>query len=292
MTFPDSVEHLIRSDEVLSPYTWLRIGGPARFFAEPTTRDELVELVGAATAGEIPVRILGGGSNLLVREAGFGGLVISIAAAEFSQISLEGNRLWAGGGARLSHVINRAVKHGLSGIEHLVGVPGTLGGAICGNAGTQGGDIGQTVRRLELLSRRGEVLSRSETQLHFSHRQSDIDELLVLGAELALEPDDARNLTKRMQGMWIIRKAQQPTAENRVLMPFIDPVGATAANLIDQVGLRGAHCGAASIDSRRPEFIVAHEGTTSDDVLRLVEKVREQVARQVGVDLQLAMKIW
>jgi UDP-N-acetylmuramate dehydrogenase len=291
-TFPEAVEHLIRSDEVLAPHTWLRIGGPARYFAEPTSREELVELVRAAAQAELPVRVLGGGSNLLVREAGFSGLVVSIAAAEFSQITVEGDRVRSGGGARLSHVINWAVAHGLAGIEHLVGIPGTLGGAICGNAGTQGGDIGQTVVRLELLSRSGEIYQREGSSLHFSHRQSDVEEMLILEAELALEANDARELTKRMQGQWIMRKAQQPMAESRVLMPFVDPVGATAGSLIDQVGLRGARSGAAAIDSRRPEFIVAHEGTTSDDVLRLVEKVREQVARQVGVDLQLAMKIW
>jgi UDP-N-acetylmuramate dehydrogenase len=292
MTFPASVEHLLRSDQGLAPHTWLRIGGPARYFAEPTTQHELIELVRGATAAELPIRVLGGGSNLLVRESGFGGLVISLSAADFSGISVHGEQLKAGGGARLSHVINRAVKEGLGGLEDLVGVPGSFGGAICGNASTQGGDIGQSVVRVEVLSRQGEVIVREGESLQFAHRQSGFDDLLMLSAELELQRGDPRELTKRMQSQWIVKKSQQPLGEARVALPFVDPDGASAASLIDQVGLRGARMGSVSLDIHQSAYLVAHEGATSDDVLRLVDTVREQVSKQLGVDLQLGLKIW
>lgn len=292
MSFPDDLQHLIRDDEPLGPLTWLGIGGPARYFAEPTDRDEMIHLVRSAASAEVPVRILGGGSNILVREAGFDGLVISLASAPLSQLHLDGSQLTAGAGARLSHAITRAVGGGLAGLEHLTGIPGTVGGALSGNASAGGGDIGSVVASVEVLDPDGTVRTVDQSQIEFSHRKSSLSGMILLSAQFRLEASDTTALTKRLQKLWIVRRSQRPTDEPRVAMPFVDPDGASVADLINQVGLSGIRQGHASLDPQNSCFLIAHSGATSDDCLQLIERVREQVSLQTGIDLQLNLQIW
>ena len=195
-------EHIVREQELLAPYTWLRLGGPAEYFAEPTSVDELVALVKHCADQEVSVRVLGSGSSLLVREAGVGGLVVHLAAAAFSQISTDGNKLVAGGGAKLSHVISTAVREGLAGLEPLAGIPGTVGGALHDNADANGTDIGQWTTKATMLTRTGAIVEQEGEQLRFAYRSSSLDELAILRAEFRLEKADAETLTKRMQKFW------------------------------------------------------------------------------------------
>src|SRR6188508_1962404 len=143
MPIPAGFEHITRENEPLGPYTWLRVGGAAQYFAEPTSIEELAALVHRCYESGLPVRVLGGGSNLLVRDEGVPGLVVALGAATFGSIHIAGRRVTTGGGAKLGHVISSAVREGLAGLETLVGIPGTIGGALHTNAGTLGGDIGQ-----------------------------------------------------------------------------------------------------------------------------------------------------
>lgn len=290
--FPDSLQHLIRNDEPLASYTWLKIGGPARFFAEPTSKDELVAIVKAASESEVPLRVLGGGSNLLVREAGFAGLVVSLSTASFAEIRTDGTKLIAGGGSQLSHVVTTAVGKGLEGLGHLIGIPGTLGGALQGNASAGGSDVARAIESIEILTPEGDVVTKARDQLEFSYRQSDLGENIVLSATFALEEADPAVLTKRLQKLWIVRRGERPRDQIRVATPFVDPDGASAADLIDQVGMKGAREGAASLDPSKPNYLVVDEGATSEEVLALVENVREHVSLKTGVDLQLNLKIW
>ncbi|WP_417730168.1 UDP-N-acetylmuramate dehydrogenase [Rosistilla oblonga] len=292
MSFPEHLQHLICNDEPLAPYTWLRIGGPARYFAEPTSREELIDLVQAAHAAEIPIRVLGGGSNLLVRESGFSGLVLSLSAASLGEIRVEETQLTAGGGARLSHVVTMAVGKGLAGMGHLIGIPGTVGGALQGNASAGGSDIGQCTESVELLSLAGEISTRNRDEMQFSYRHSDLGDSIVLSASFQLEAGDPIELTKRMQKLWIVRRSERPRDEPRVITPFIDPDGATASDLIEQAGLKGIRQGAVSLDPLRPKYLVASDGASSDDVLALIDIVRDKVSLQTGIDLQMNLKIW
>lgn len=292
MTFPEHLQHLICNDEPLAPYTWLRIGGPARFFAEPTKREELIELVKAAHEAGIPVRVLGGGANLLVRESGFPGLVLSLSAAAFADIACEGTQLTAGGGSRLSHVVTTAVGSGLAGIGHLIGIPGTVGGAIQGNASAGGSDIAQCLDTVELLSMEGNVSQLQCDQVQFSYRHSDLGDAVILSAVFSLEAGDPVELTKRMQKLWIVRRSERPRDQPRIVTPFIDADGASAADLIEQAGLKGLRQGAVELDPQRPQYLVAGEGATSADVLALIENVRDKVSLQTGIDLQMNLKIW
>ena len=292
MNFPDELQHLIRTDEPLAPHVWLGIGGPARFFAEPVTREELAGIVRAANEAELPVRILGGGSNVLVRESGVDGVVVSLESAETSKLSIDGNQLTAGAGAKLSHAVIKAVGAGLGGLEHLVGIPGSVGAAIVGNASSGGRDIGSVVASVTVMDRAGETRVVSQEEAGFSHRKTSIAGLTVLDAIFQLEEADSQALTKRMQKLWISRNSVRPVVERRIALPFVDPGGMTAKELIQNVGLAGIREESVSLDSQHPEFLIAHEGATSDQCLRLIQRVREQVLLQTGIDLQLNLQIW
>ncbi len=292
MSFPDHLQHLVRSDEPLAPLVWLGIGGPARFYAEPTDQAELQALYLSANQSGIAVRILGGGSNLLVREAGLDGLVISLTSAAMSKLRIDGNRLFAGSGAKLSHAVIKAVGAGLGGLEHLVGIPGTVGGAVVGNASSGGRDIGSAVQSVMVLDESGGTRELEDDEIGFSHRKSALGGLIVVGVTFELEPRDVEQLTKRMQKLWIGRNATRPIEERRIATPFVDPDGITARELIQSVGLAGVREGDVSLDANQPHYLIAHTGATSDQCLKLIGRVREQVLTQTGIDLQLNLQIW
>lgn len=292
MPIPSGFEHIARENEPLAPYTWLRLGGTAQYFAEPTTAEELTALVRRCHEEGLPVRVLGGGSNLLVRDEGVSGLVLSLSAAVFGRIQVAGRRVTAGGGAKLGHVISTAVREGLAGLETLVGIPGTLGGALHTNAGTQGGDIGQCTASATVMNRKGEIAQRQKGEFRFGYLSSSLDELVILEATLELEPGDSNYLTKQMQQAWIIKRAEQPLFDQRTGQIFKSPGGVSAASLIEDAKLAAARVGDAEISPRNANFIVAGSNATSRDVLELIEQVRQGVAERVGVELELAVEVW
>jgi UDP-N-acetylmuramate dehydrogenase len=286
------LEHIVRDQEPLAAYTWLRLGGAAEYFAEPTTVDELSQLVKRCRERDLPVRLLGGGSNLLVRDPGVPGLVIHLSAAAFAEITVRGRSLTAGGGAKLAHVVSTAVREGLAGLEPLAGIPGTLGGALHGNASPSGDDIGQWARSAVVMTRAGEILTRQREDLRFAYRESSLDELAILSATFELEPDDPVELTKRMQKLWIVKKAAQPLSNQNAAHVFKDPVGANAASLIEDAGLKGTRIGDAEVSDRYANFIIAGPKATSDDVLRLIDLVRSHVADRLGIELVTSLEVW
>ena len=292
MAFTTGFEKLVRPNEPLAPHTWFKLGGAAQFFAEPNSVEELAELVRRARDEGLPIRLLGSGSNLLVREQGVLGVVIRLSASAFSEVSIQKNTLTAGGGAKLGHVISTAVREGLGGLETLVGIPGTIGGALHGNAGSRGGDVGQWTCRATLMSDAGEIFERNREELVFAYRESSLDELVILGAQFQLESDNPEELTKRMQKQWIVKKAAQPLDHQSAGCIFKNPRGMSAGMLIDQADLKNTRVGAAEVNDRHANFIVAHEGATSDDVLKLIDLVRERVFERLGVELEQEIEVW
>ncbi len=285
-------EHFVRENEPMAPHTWLRVGGLAEYFAEPTSVEELAALVQRCREEEVTVRLLGGGSNLLVRDEGAPGVVIHLAAPAFNGIEVEGNIVKAGAGARLSHVISTSIREGLGGFEQLTGIPGVVGGALHSNSSTSGGDIGQWTTAAAVMTRDGEILHRTREELNFAYRHSSLDELVILSAEFELEPGDPQELTKRMQKLWIEKQATQPRSDQNSGCIFKNPGGASAASLIEQAGLKGASMGEAEVSDRDANFIVAGPGATSQDVIRLADLIRNQVADRAGVELELAIEVW
>ncbi|MEM8668281.1 MAG: FAD-binding protein [Planctomycetota bacterium] len=283
--------HLVRTDEPLGPLVWLGIGGPARFFAEPVEDSELQALVQSARDQELPLRVLGGGSNILVREAGVDGLVVSLSGLDGSP-TIDGTKMTVGSGVKLSHAVIKSVGSGLGGLEHLVGIPGTVGGAVVGNASGGGRDIGSVVSSVTVLDPDGSLRTLTQQESGFSHRKSSLAGLLVVRVTFQLEERDVTALTKRMQKLWIGRNSSRPHDEPRIAMPFVDPDGMPAKELLQTTGLAGLREGDVSLDANHPQYLIAHSGATSDQCLRLIERVREQVLLQTGIDLQLNLQIW
>jgi UDP-N-acetylmuramate dehydrogenase len=292
MSLAKGFEHFVKQAEPLAPHTWFHLGGPAEFFAEPTSVEDLQALVRRSGEEGTPIRLLGGGSNVLVRDEGVAGLVVRLTGEAFGEIAIDRHSVTAGGGAKLGHVVSTSVREGLAGLETLVGIPGTIGGALHGNAGSRGGDIGQWTRRATVMTRAGEILTRSREELVFAYRESSLDELVILDAQFELEKEDPEELTKRMQKQWIIKKAGQPLAHQSAGCIFKNPRGMSAGMLIEQAGLKNTRIGGAEVSERHANFIIADEGATCQDVLKLIDHVRETVLDRLGIELDLEIEIW
>jgi UDP-N-acetylmuramate dehydrogenase len=285
-------EKIVRQGEPLAMHTWFQLGGPAEHFAEPTNLDELVGLVRRCYDEGIALRVLGGGSNILVRDEGVPGLVVQLASPVFGEIRVGKETITAGAGVRLGRVVTTAVHAGLAGLEVLVAIPGTLGGALHGNAGTHGGDIGQWAAEVTAVTNSGEVLERKREDLEFGYRQSSLDEPVIVSAKLELESEDPKELGRRLQKQWILRKASQPMGHQCAGCVFKNPRSASAGALIEQAGLKGTRIGGAVVSDRHANFIVAEPECTSEDVLRLIDLVRNQILERLGMELELELEVW
>ncbi|MEL6108608.1 MAG: FAD-binding protein [Planctomycetota bacterium] len=292
MTIPDDLKHLIRTDEPLAPFVWLGIGGPARYYAEPVDLMQFGRIQTWARENELTLRVLGGGSNLLVRESGFDGVVVSLSSAETSGFEIRENRLTVGAGAKLSHAVVKAIGNGLGGLEHLIGIPGTVGAAVVGNVSSGGREIGSVVERVSLMQSNGSLKQCDASECGFTHRKTSLVGTIVVDVEFALEPGDQNDLTKQCQKLWIARNSARPAQPDRIAMPFVDPDGLPVRDLIQNVGLAGIREGDVALDANEPQYLVTHSGATSDQCLRLIDRVREQVLLQTGIDLQLNLQIW
>jgi UDP-N-acetylmuramate dehydrogenase len=286
------LEKIVRRDEPLAMHTWFQLGGPAEYFGEPETIDQLTALAARAQQEGVQLRMLGQGSNVLVREEGVPGLVIHLSEPTFCSIRIAGRSIVAGGGALLGRAVTTAVHHGLAGLETLVGIPGTIGGALHGNARAHGGSIGQWTLQATVLTAGGEVCRREGDELVFGGRQGSLDDLAILEVSCDLEEDDPRQLAQRMQKYWIVKKASQPMGHQCAGCVFKDPRGSSAGELIDRAGLKGTRIGGAVVSDRHANFIVAEPECTSRDVLRLIDLVRSQVRDRTGIELELELEVW
>ena len=289
----DEFSTIVRANEPLAPLTWFRLGGPAEFLARPTSSQELSSLVQRCVKTKLPWRVLAGGSNVLVRDEGVRGLVLHLESPSFSDVQIEGNRLIAGSAVPLTALISQTARAGLAGLETLTGIPGTFGGAIRGNSGGRQGAIGQFVRRATVLEADGQVRTREQDDLIFSYRRSNLDDCVILSAELELEPDDPEAVVRRMRRIWIVKKENQPYGHQSAGCIFKNPTPEiSAGTLIDQAGLSGRRIGGAEISDRHANYIIAEPGATVSDVLDLIDLTRGEVLRQFGYELELQIQIW
>jgi UDP-N-acetylmuramate dehydrogenase len=285
-------EHFVRENEPLSPLTSLRLGGAAEYFAEPTSVDELVAIVKKFSEEGVPIRLIGAGSNVLVPKDGVAGLVINLSAPAFCQIEIDGTKMRVGGGARLSHVVSNSVREGLNGPQHLVGMPGTIGGALHSNVNFPNVDIGTWVRSVDVMKRNGEQLTYRGDEVAFSSHQSSFGDLVILAVEAEFEKESPESLTKQMQKLWIVSKAKRPPADVNAAYVFRDPSGESAGDLIESAGLKGSSVGGVSLFDANPNYMVANEGADAGDVVKLINLVTDQVNEKLGVKLETAIQIW
>jgi UDP-N-acetylmuramate dehydrogenase len=237
----------------------------------------------------IPLRVLGGGNNVLVRDEGVRGVVLRLSAPAFTQVTVEGKRVRAGSGVSLSSLISASARHGLAGLETLVGTRGTVGGVLRHNVGERSGEIAQFLRSVEVLDTKGNVQMRDRDDLDYG---GHMDDPVLLSGEFELERDSEAAIVKRMRKSWIQRKAAQPFSFQAAGRIFKNPRGMNAAALIEQAGLSGTRVGGAQISERDANYVVADAGSSARDVLRLIELVRSQVKERFHVDLELKISIW
>jgi UDP-N-acetylmuramate dehydrogenase len=288
----DAFADFVKQNEALAPYTYFKLGGTAEVLVQPRSHVELAAVLRHCAEQQVPLRVLGGGSNVLVRDEGVRGAVLRLNEPAFTTIRVEGKRVRAGTGAGLAALISESARHGLAGFESLVGIPGTVGGALRGNAGDRSGEIGQFVRRVEVMDERGQVEVRERDELRFAYRWSNLDDPVLLTAEFELETDNADAIVKRMRKAWIQRKASQPLSFQAAGRIFKNPRGLNAAGLIEQAGLAKTRVGGAEVSDRNANFIIAHAGASARDVLRLIDLVRSRIKERFAVDLELEVAVW
>jgi UDP-N-acetylmuramate dehydrogenase len=292
MAFRDDFANITQARQPLAPFTHLRIGGPAEFLVTPRSRDELARVVAACHRENIPLRVLGVGTNLLVRDSGVAGVVVRLTAPEFTTVTVAGKTVRAGGGATLYSLISAAALAGLAGFETLVGITATVGGALRFNAGDRSGEIADHLVRVEVIDSTGLILVRERGDIRFGEHESDLDDPVVLGVEFALEADDPDALMKRMRRAWINRKAHQPLSHQAAVRVFRNPHGQAAAYLLDRAGVVRTRVGAAEVSDRNANYIVAQPGTTAADVIALADKMGAAVRSAFGVVLEQELKVW
>jgi UDP-N-acetylmuramate dehydrogenase len=280
----------VKADEPLAPFTHLKLGGPAEALVQPRTVAELLAVVGRCAEKRLPLHLLGGGCNVLVKDEGVRGVVLRLKEMAFTQVTVEGQCVHAGCGAALSALISHSARHALAGLEALVGIPGTVGGALRHSAGDRSGEIGQYFRRAEVVDSRGQVQSLDREEL--VDAANSLDHPVLLTADFELDSDAPDAIVKRMRKAWIQRKRNQPFSFQAACRVFKNPRGLTAAALVAQAGLAGTKVGGAEVSDRDANFIIAHPGATSRDVLRLIDLVKSRVLERFNADLELELAVW
>jgi UDP-N-acetylmuramate dehydrogenase len=280
----------IRSDVPLAPMTTLRVGGPADRLAEPRTRADLVAVLDATRAANVPWLVIGNGSDLVVADAGVRGVVIRNRARV---VVLDGHRLSADAGAPMVLLVKRSAAAGLAGLEWGIAVPGTLGGAVWANAGAHGGEMKDRVTSVETWAQDGGQTGRlSGDDCRFAYRESRFkhERLVVLGAALDLQPDEPGAVAGRVAAFQAQRAATQPLAEQNAGSVFRNPLGDHAGRLIETAGLKGRQVGSASVSTRHANFIITARGGRAADVRRLADEVRAAVHAAHGVSLEFEIE--
>jgi UDP-N-acetylmuramate dehydrogenase len=283
----------ILTEEPLAPFTTWRIGGPAEILAQPEDRDDLIAAVRWASSSGTPWRVLGNGSNLLVRDEGVRGLVLRVRKG-ISRVAVDGTRVLTEAGASFPAVANLAASRGLAGIEFGAGIPGTIGGAVVMNAGWHEHEIGNVIESVEVLEIDGSVETLGRDACEFGYRKSALRGRwgVVLAAALALERDDPAAVSARLESYAASRKASQPTELPSCGSVFLKPEGDFAGRLIEQAGLKGARSGDVEVSPKHANFFVNLGRGTSSDVLALVERVEREVASRFGVSLVREFEVW
>lgn len=284
----------------MSRYTTLRLGGPADLLCEITSVDELSSALEAARKLEVPVTVIGNGSNLLVRDGGVRGLVLHVGEG-FSQISnpvpLGDGRyaLTAQGGATLTKLANAAANAGLKGLEFAGGIPGTVGGAVFMNAGAYGGEMKDVVTHVTACERDGRNISYTNEEMQFGYRRSVLSQsenpAVVTSVTVALEVGDEETIRTAMREFNMRRREKQPVTLPSCGSTFKRPQGQFAGTLIDQCGLKGLRVGGASVSTLHAGFLVNDENGTAADYLALIAKVQKTVLDQTGVMLEPEVRI-
>jgi UDP-N-acetylmuramate dehydrogenase len=292
----------VHPDHPLGPDTWFSVGGRADILLKPRSVDALATLVRRCHENEIPLRILGSGANLLVADEGVDGVVVRLDAPAFSEVSyntegaVEAMRVMAG--ADLAKTMHETVRRGLSGLHQMAGIPASVGGAIRMNAGGAFGAIGDNVHAVACLDERGETVIYPIAELDFDYRSTNLPDHVILWASFRMEDDDPKRLRERVKAIFDYKKSTQPMSDASAGCTFKNPIDPgsgiriSAGGVIDRAGLKGHRIGSAEVSTLHGNFLHIHPGGSADDLLRLIDHVRETVARDCSIELETEIAIW
>jgi UDP-N-acetylenolpyruvoylglucosamine reductase len=278
-------------DEPLAKHTTLRIGGSADVYVEPASEADLVGAVKFCHERSLPFFVIGRGSNLLVRDGGFRGVAICLAQPNFSRIEVAGERLHCGAGAKLKNIALEAKRNGLSGVEFLEGIPGSVGGALRMNAGAMGGATFNVIESVRFMDHTGKIQERSRAGMPVEYRCCPLlKDHIALGAVFRCLPAPRGEIEKRMKEFSERRWASQPAAPSAGCM-FKNPAAISAGKLIDELGLKGTRVGGAVVSAEHGNFIVNDGNATARDVLELIAILQQRAKAERGIELQTEVEI-
>ncbi len=292
MSWYEQFGDAVKLDVPLAPLTWFGCGGPAKFFIQPRDLEQLQAIVARLRENEIPIFVLGSGANLLVNDEGLNGAVICLNTPAFKAVTIDKNIVTAGAGKDVQKLVLECTHAGLSGLECLAGIPGTVGGEIRMNAGGAFGDIGSSVQTVTVMDTNGQVYIREKDDLVFEYRRSNISGKFILGATFSLMEDDPQRIMTKVKEIWMFKKNSQPLADKSAGCIFKNPRGLSAGALIDQTGLKGTVIGGAEVSSKHANFITAKKGSKAADIRALIELVRQRVQEKFDVNLETEVVIW
>lgn len=284
-------EKNVLKDELMSGHTTFRIGGPADYFVMPSSAGEIKRIIALCLEQDVPYYIIGNGSNLLVADKGYRGVIIQIFK-NMKDIQVEGENIRAQAGALLSKVAAAAYEAGLEGFEFASGIPGTLGGAVRMNAGAYGGEMKQVLKSAEVLTPEGEVLTLPVEEMKMGYRTSIVSRMdyVVLGAEIALREGNKEEIRAKMDELKEKRVSKQPLEFGSAGSTFKRPEGYFAGKLIEDAGLRGFRVGNAQVSEKHCGFVINRGGATAREVAELMEAVARRVEENSGVRLEPEVK--
>ena len=286
-----SGEAVVLAHEPLAKRTTLRVGGPADLYVEPATETDLALTLAFVREQSLPMFILGRGSNLLVRDGGVRGVVLCLNRPEFTRVTVDGERLHCGAGAKLNEVANTARRHGLGGLEFLEGIPGSIGGAMRMNAGAYGGEMFQCLESLRFMDHSGHAETVPVSAVAAQYRSCPFFKThIALGAVLRGVPTDPAEVERRMKACADKRWSSQPKAPSAGCA-FKNPASIPAGRLIQELGLKGERVGTARVSLEHGNFIVTDKEAKAQDVLDLIELIRQRARAERGVELETEVQI-
>jgi len=287
----------VSSGDLLKRHTSLKIGGPADIWAEPLDARDLSCLVGYAKKNRMPFFVIGNGSNLLVGDSGFRGMIISLASASFKKLKISGVNVSVGAGHPLSGLVRAVCSRGLGGLESLVGIPGTVGGAIFMNAGGYSNpiyrNIGEFVTSIKAMGRDGVIKTIKKEDIEFGYRRSNLERYIILEASIRLIKSDKEILRLNSSHFLNMKRTKQALDVPSAGCAFKNPSDFqfTCGQMIDMLGLKGKRVGGAEVSGKHANFIVNRKDATCKDVLSLVDMIKGAVKENYGIDLEMEIKV-
>jgi UDP-N-acetylmuramate dehydrogenase len=277
--------------EPLARHTTYRIGGPARYLVAPADVDDVARALDLAAARGLPWLALGLGSNLLVKDAGFPGVVIRLGKG-IDKFEMKGATAIVGAGLPTPLLARRTAEAGFAGVERFIGIPGTVGGGVYMNAGAHGAEFAEVLTECTVMDAKGKIRQIARKQISFKYRASNLGNVVVLEAKLALIEEPPAKLKEMQARLFRWRKAGTPFDLPCCGSVFKNPSGPrTAGMLIDECGLKGFTVGGAQVSPLHANYIVNTGTATASDVLKVIEHVRKTVAKRTGVELELEVKV-